>query len=251
MNEKAASLGCKNTHFANPHGLNNSNHKTTAYDMCLIMRAAVQNETFRKIDTTRTYDFPALKNAAARTITMGHKMMYPSDSRYYEGIIGGKTGYTSLAGNTLVTAAERNGVRLIAVVLKSSGTHYTDTKAMLDYGFENYEALTGRSASAVTSGDTAASTGNSSAVSGSGSVTVVAGSSSQNVVGPANDSTATTVEAGNASTGETTGAAAAETTASSETSQASSPSGNAVLSAPSSSSGQSSELPTTVLTPVQ
>jgi D-alanyl-D-alanine carboxypeptidase len=249
MNEKAASLGCKNTHFANPHGLNNSNHKTTAYDMCLIMRAAVQNETFRKIDTTRTYEFPALKNAAARTITMGHKMMYPSDSRYYEGIIGGKTGYTSLAGNTLVTAAERNGVRLIAVVLKSSGTHYTDTKAMLDYGFENYEALTGRSTSAVTSGDTAASTGNSSAVSGSGSVTVVAGSSSQNAVGPANGSTVTAIEAGNASTGETAGAAS-ETTAA-ETSQASSPSGNAVLGAPSSSSGQSSELPTTVLTPVQ
>jgi D-alanyl-D-alanine carboxypeptidase len=181
---------------------------------------------------------------------MGHKMMYPSDSRYYEGIIGGKTGYTSLAGNTLVTAAERNGVRLIAVVLKSSGTHYTDTKAMLDYGFENYEALTGRSASAVTSGDTAASAGNSSAVSGSGSVTVVAGSSYQNAAGPANGSTVTAIEAGNASTGETTGAAAAETTAA-ETSQASSPSGNAVLGAPSSSSGQSSELPTTVLTPVQ
>jgi D-alanyl-D-alanine carboxypeptidase len=229
--------------------------------MCLIMRAAVQNETFRKIDTTRTYDFPALKNAAARTITMGHKMMYPSDSRYYEGIIGGKTGYTSLAGNTLVTAVERNGVRLIAVVLKSSGTHYTDTKAMLDYGFENYEALTGRSASAVTSGDTAASTGNSSAVSGSGSVTIVAGSSSQSVVGPANGSAVTAVETGSSTTGSIStgessteeseaGTVASETTAA-ETSQASSPSGNAVLGAPSSSSGQSSDLPTTVLTPVQ
>jgi D-alanyl-D-alanine carboxypeptidase len=242
MNEKAASLGCKNTHFVNPHGLNNSNHKTTAYDMCLIMREAVQNETFRKIDTTRTYDFPALKNAAARTITMGHKMMYPSDSRYYEGIIGGKTGYTSLAGNTLVTAVERNGVRLIAVVLKSSGTHYTDTKAMLDYGFENYEALTGRSVSAVTSGNTSSSADNSSAVSGSGSATVVAGSSAQSVAGPANGSTVGT------STSET----ASETTAAEENSQTSSSSGDAVLSAPeSSSTGQSSNLPTTVLTPVQ
>lgn len=147
MNQRAAQLGCKNTHFANPHGLNNSTHKTTAYDMALIMRAAVQNDTFRKIDTTTSYQFPATKNSGARTITMGHKMMYPTDTRYYAGIIGGKTGYTSLAGNTLVTAVERNGVRLIAVVLKSAGTHYTDTKAMLDYGFANYTTLTGRTGS--------------------------------------------------------------------------------------------------------
>ncbi len=140
MNAKAKELGCKNTHFANPHGLNNENHKTTPYDMALILRAAVANDTFRKIDTTTSYEFPAIKNAAAHTITMGHKMMYPTDSRYYEGIIGGKTGYTSKAGNTLVTAVERDGVRLIAVVMKASGTHYTDTKAMLDYGFALHSA---------------------------------------------------------------------------------------------------------------
>lgn len=143
MNAKARELGCKNTHFANPHGLNDATHLTTPYDMALIMRAALQNETFRKIDTTLTYQFPATKKAGARTITMGHKMMYPSDSRYYEGIIGGKTGYTSKAGNTLVTGAERNGIRLIAVVMKSKGTQYTDTSALLDYGFDNYAALAG------------------------------------------------------------------------------------------------------------
>lgn len=140
MNAKAKELGCKNTHFANPHGLNNENHKTTPYDMALILRAAVANDTFRKIDTTTSYQFPAIKNAAARTITMGHKMMYKTDSRYYEGIIGGKTGYTSKAGNTLVTAVERDGVRLIAVVMKANGTHYTDTRAMLDYGFALHDA---------------------------------------------------------------------------------------------------------------
>lgn len=144
MNAKARELGCKNTNFENPHGLNNENHKTTPYDMALIMRAALQNETFRRIDTTRSYEFPATKQAAARTITMGHKMMYPTDSRYYEGIIGGKTGYTSKAGNTLVTGVERNGIRLVAVIMKSQSTHYADTKAMLDYGFEHYAALTGK-----------------------------------------------------------------------------------------------------------
>ncbi len=135
MNQKAAALGCTGTHFANPSGLNDTNHYTTPYDMALIARAAFQNQTLCQIDTTLSYDLPATQKSAARTITMGHKMMYATDSRYYEGIIGGKTGYTSKAGNTLVTGAERNGVRLIAVVMKSSSTHYEDTKALLDYGF--------------------------------------------------------------------------------------------------------------------
>lgn len=141
MNAKARELGCGNTHFANPHGLNDATHKTTPQDMALIMRAALQNDTFRRITTTRSYEFPATKKAGARTITMGHKMLYPTDSRYYEGVIGGKTGYTSLAGNTLVTGAERNGVQLIVVVMKAKQTHYTDTRALLDYGFANYEEL--------------------------------------------------------------------------------------------------------------
>ena len=135
MNQKAAALGCTGTHFVNPNGLNDTNHYTTPYDMALIARAAFQNETLCKINTTLSYNLPAVKNSPARTITMGHKMMYPTDSRYYKGIIGGKTGYTSKAGNTLVTGAERNGVRLVAVIMKSSATHYADTKALLDYGF--------------------------------------------------------------------------------------------------------------------
>ena len=94
MNQKAAALGCTGTHFVNPNGLNDSNHYTTPYDMALIARAAFQNDTLRKIDTTLSYKFPATKNAGERTITMGHKMMYSTDSRYYPGIIGGKTGYT-------------------------------------------------------------------------------------------------------------------------------------------------------------
>lgn len=144
MNARARELGCTNTHFANPHGLNDATHKTTPYDMALILRAALQNESFRRIDTTCSYDFPATKKAGARTITMGHKMMYPTDSRYYEGIVGGKTGYTSLAGNTLVTGVERDGVQLIVVIMKSKQSHYTDTRALLDYGFANYQTLMAR-----------------------------------------------------------------------------------------------------------
>jgi len=136
MNAKAKELGCTGSHFVNPNGLNDSDHYTTAHDMALIAKAAFENETLCKITSTTSYKFPATKNAAARTVTMGHKMLYESDSRYYEGIVGGKTGYTSLAGNTLVTCVERDGVRMIAVILKSRSTHYADTKALLDYGYE-------------------------------------------------------------------------------------------------------------------
>lgn len=142
MNARAAELGCKNTHFVNPNGLNNDQHYTTPYDMALIARAAFANEILRKIDSTTSYKIPATKKVASeRTITMGHKMFYTTDSRYYPGIIGGKTGYTSKAGNTLVTGVDKNGIRLIAVIMKSKGTHYQDTKALFDYGFANRDKL--------------------------------------------------------------------------------------------------------------
>jgi len=103
--------------------------------MALIARAAYQNDTVKKVSSTLSYQIPATKKASARTVTMGHKMLNPGDSRYYPGVIGGKTGFTSLAGNTLVTCVEKNGVRLIAVIMKSKSTHYEDTKSLLDYGF--------------------------------------------------------------------------------------------------------------------
>lgn len=136
MNQKAASLGCTNTHFVNPNGLNNSAHVTTARDMARITNAAFNNDMVRKVASTPTYTFPATSlYPEPRTMAMGHKMLNPANSQHYDGFVGGKTGYTSKAGNTLVSVAERNGVRLVAVVLKCSGTHYTDTKKLFDYGF--------------------------------------------------------------------------------------------------------------------
>ena len=81
----------------------------------------------------------------------GHRMLKKNTPQYYAGVIGGKTGYTSLAGNTLVTCAERNGVRLIAVILKSSQTHYDDTKKLLDYGFAVAGSASGTPAGTNTS----------------------------------------------------------------------------------------------------
>ena len=177
MNAKAAALGCTNTHFTNPHGLNDPDHYTTAHDMALIARAAFQNDVVKTVASTRTYTLPATKkNPSGLTVTMGHKMLNSSDSRYYEGIIGGKTGYTSKAGNTLVTVAERNGVRMIAVVMKSQSTHYTDTKAMLDYGFKLAEA-------GVLSENGAGSSGNGNGSGSTGSQTSSQGSAVSPVTG--------------------------------------------------------------------
>ncbi len=136
MNARARELGCTHTNFVNPNGLNNESHVTTPRDMCLIAKACFDRADFCAYEKTTVYHFPATINSPdGTTIVMGHKMISPSSSRYYPGILGGKTGYTRAAGNTLVTCAERNGVRLIAVVMKCSGTHYDDTKKLLDYGF--------------------------------------------------------------------------------------------------------------------
>lgn len=142
MNDKAASLGCTSSHFNNPSGLNDPRHYTSAYDMALIAQAAFSNEIFTAIDASLYYDLPATKrNPDGFRVYPGHRMMKKNTSQYYNGIIGGKTGYTSLAGNTLVTCAERDGMKLIAVVLNGHQTHYIDTKAMLDFGFANFRSV--------------------------------------------------------------------------------------------------------------
>lgn len=142
MNEKAKELGCVDSHFANPSGLNNPDHYTSAYDMALIAKAAFENPTFVEIDSSTYYSIPPTKlNKEGRTIYTHHAMLKKNDSRYYPGIIGGKTGYTSLAGNTLVTCAQKNGMTLISVILNGHQTHYSDTKTLLDFGFENFQSL--------------------------------------------------------------------------------------------------------------
>ncbi len=143
MNEKAAELGCTNTHFTNPHGLPDENHYTTAQDMALIVQAAVKNPHFADIAGDLSYNMPATNKCEAREIWQHHKMMYPSGQYYYEGILWGKTGYTSVALNTLVTAAKKNDITLLTVVLKCPGAAYTYTNsaALFDYGFEHYKAI--------------------------------------------------------------------------------------------------------------
>ncbi len=142
MNQKAASLGCADSHFANPSGLNNEEHYTSAYDMALISQAALQNPVFVEIDSKLYYDLPPTKrNPDGLRIYPGHRMFKKNLAEYYEGCFGGKTGYTTLAGNTLVTFARRGNMTLIAVVLNGRQSHYRDTKKLLDFGFNNFKNL--------------------------------------------------------------------------------------------------------------
>lgn len=142
MNERAASLGCQDSHFANPSGLNDPEHYVSAYDMALIGQAALKNDTFMEIDSTLYYDLPVTKrNPEGGRIYPGHKMLKKNMAEYYEGCIGGKTGYTSLAGNTLITFARRDGMTLVSVVLNGHQTQYPDTKALLDFGFQNFQTV--------------------------------------------------------------------------------------------------------------
>ena len=139
MNAKATELGCTDSNFVNPHGLPDPNHYTSAYDMALISRAAINNKTFREITGTRTYVIPPT-NIQEETRYLANHHKFIKNENAFEGCIGGKTGYTTKANYTLVTFAERNGVTLISVILNcdSIQNEYSDTSNLLNYGFDNY-----------------------------------------------------------------------------------------------------------------
>jgi len=141
MNARALELGCEGTHFTNPNGLPDEAHYTTAYDMALMARAFFAYENLCTISGTPTYHINATPTQPDEIDLTNHNKML-SGKYYYDGLIGGKNGYTSVARQTLVTCAERDGVKLVCVVMKDeSPDHYTDSAALFDYGFAKYEAL--------------------------------------------------------------------------------------------------------------
>lgn len=146
MNARAKELGCLNTHFVNANGLHHDDHYTTAHDMALISRAAMQYETFRKITATKRYIIPPTNKHDVDNIFLNHHQMlmgnnYPQYK--YEYCTGGKTGYTSKAGSTLVTFAKKGDMELVCVVMRANGAtspenEYTDTTGLFNWAFENF-----------------------------------------------------------------------------------------------------------------
>lgn len=144
MNQKIAEIGCQESHFANPSGLNDETQRVSAYDMALIAREAFKNETLLEISSTKKASIPpTINNPEGRTFSMEHKLLITEDENsenYYPYAVAGKTGYTSIAGQTLVTYAVREDRKEVAVTLKSTqATHYSDTRTILDFGFARFK----------------------------------------------------------------------------------------------------------------
>lgn len=146
MNTRASELGCTGTHFNNPSGLTDSEHYVTAHDMCRILAAAVKNDTFLDIESHTYWTHAPIRrypdaNDPWNTVYAKHAMLKRNSSQYYSGTLAGKTGYTMSAGNTLVTAARRNGMTLVTCVLNAHANHYNDTRRLMDFGFDNFTSL--------------------------------------------------------------------------------------------------------------
>ena len=146
MNQKAIELGCTNTHFTNPSGIQDENHYSTAHDMALIAQYCMKNETFRQIVSKTSYTLePTNKTSEERYFATTNDLIRTSSEYYYKYCIGIKTGYTSQAKNCLIAASKKDDLELITVILDATTTENgksarnTDTINLFNYGFENYK----------------------------------------------------------------------------------------------------------------
>jgi D-alanyl-D-alanine carboxypeptidase (penicillin-binding protein 5/6) len=152
MNKKAAELGAESTHFINPNGLHEEGHLSTAYDLAMIAKEAMKDETFRELVMTYRYIMPATNMQETRYLYNTNRLIYDERTKIvvngvqrtpkYEDVTGIKTGYTSHAGGCLISGAKRGDTELIAVVMKSTDLgRFADSIALLDYAFANYKSV--------------------------------------------------------------------------------------------------------------
>lgn len=150
MNQKSAELGCVNTNFVNPNGIHDENHYSCAYDLALIGKYAMQNETFREIVKCTTYALPANEALGidTRYFRTTNDLIREASNYYYPYCTGIKTGYTNPAKNCIVTSAQKDGLELIVTILGGEQTpdgtsaRNTDCIHLFDYGFDNYSMRT-------------------------------------------------------------------------------------------------------------
>ena len=143
MNQTAQIYGMTNTHFANPHGLHDDTHYTTARDLATLAREAMKNDTFRDIVSTKSYNVPRSNMQGSRSFTNSYYILDPESKYYYENATGIKTGTTNAAGYCFVGSASKDGVDLISVVFYSGRyDRWRDTKKLFEYGFSQYVSVT-------------------------------------------------------------------------------------------------------------
>ncbi len=135
MNSRAEEIGMKDTHFVTPSGLDAEDHFSTAYDLALLAREALENEAFAELAASPRCEVTFIEPAHTATYENHNKLL-----GLYEGCVGVKTGYTKKAGRCLVSAARREGVTLIAVTLDAPDD-WDDHTALLDYGFSQLEQV--------------------------------------------------------------------------------------------------------------
>ncbi len=135
MNDLALKIGTKNSHFANPHGLDNKEHYTTAYDLALITAYALNNPIFKQIVSTKNYVIEATNKSDKRYLTNKNKLLST-----LEGCCGVKTGFTSKAGRCLVSACERDNLTTVCVVL-NCGPMFEESADLLNASFKDYESV--------------------------------------------------------------------------------------------------------------
>lgn len=135
MNEKAKQIGMKSTNFVTPSGLDHDNHYSTAYDLALLGSYAMENESFYNICSKRKVEVPFTEPYKTITLCNENRML-----KRYDGCVGIKTGFTKTAGRCLVSCAEREKLRLVAVTL-NAGDDWNDHEKLLDYGFSKMKAV--------------------------------------------------------------------------------------------------------------
>lgn len=137
MNTRLNELGINNTHFTNSFGMHDENHYTTATDLAKILKYCLKNETFRKIAGKASCAIPTTNKSGTRTYSSTNELLNSNSSNYYKYLIAGKTGFTSQAKECLVSAAYRDNLELIGVVLHSN-SRFSDSKKLFEYGYSNY-----------------------------------------------------------------------------------------------------------------
>lgn len=142
MNERAKELGCVDSHFVNPNGLPNEDHYTSAYDLAMIGRAFFANEALCKMTMTHMLHISPSERQPDDIMEVNKMELIPGGKYAYPYLVGCKTGYTDAARSTLVSCAEKDGMKLICVVMKDENpNYYEDTIALFDYGFSNFQRV--------------------------------------------------------------------------------------------------------------
>lgn len=137
MNTKINELGLSDTHFTNPYGLQDNNHYTTAHDLAIIMQYCLKNDDFRKIAGQASCAIPSTNKSEPRKYSSTNELLIAGNSNYYPNLIAGKTGYTSEAGECLVSAVYNDNLELVGVILNSNN-RFKDTRSLYNYGYTNF-----------------------------------------------------------------------------------------------------------------